>query len=71
MIRTDLAVQFGRFEDVINDCCGFCPEPVTDKEKEIYEEESKIYVRGKISFLKDDPGRQVTNSVMNTSFDTF
>lgn len=50
---------FGRFEDVMNDCCGFCPKPVTDEEKAVHEEESKIYVSGKISFLQDDPGRQV------------
>ena len=51
--------QFGRFEDVAADCCGYCPVPVTEEEKEIAEEESKIYVSGKISFIKDDPGRQV------------
>ena len=51
--------QFGRVEDVINDCCGYCPVPETDEEKEVAEEEEKIYVSGKISFIKDDPGRQV------------
>lgn len=50
---------FGRFEDVMNDCCGFCPTPETDEEKAVHEEESKIYVSGKVSFLQDDPGRQV------------
>jgi len=53
-------IQFGRVEDVINDCCGYCPTPVTDEEKEIAEEEAKIYVSGMISFMKDDPGRQVS-----------
>jgi ankyrin repeat protein len=53
---------FGRFEDVMNDCCGYCPKPVTDEEKEIAEKESKIYVSGKISFIKDDPGRQQIGS---------
>lgn len=43
----------------MEDCCGFCPKPQTDKEKEVAEEESKIYISGKISFLTDDPGRQV------------
>ncbi|ROV99873.1 hypothetical protein VMCG_06284 [Cytospora schulzeri] len=53
---------FGRFDDVKNDCCGFCPKPVTDEEKEVHEEESKIYVSGKVSFMKDDPGRQQIGS---------
>ncbi|KAK3329602.1 hypothetical protein B0H66DRAFT_31713 [Apodospora peruviana] len=53
---------FGRVEDVIRDCCGYCPVPETDEEKEIAEEESKIYVSGKISFIKDDPGRQQIGS---------
>lgn len=43
----------------MEDCCGFCPKPQTDREKEIAEEESKIYISGKISFMTDDPGRQV------------
>ena len=50
---------FGRFEDVIEDCCGYCPVAQTEEEKEIAEKEAKIYVSGKISFIKDDPGRQV------------
>lgn len=32
---------------------------MTEEEKEVAEAESKIYVSGKISFMKDDPGRQV------------
>lgn len=53
---------FGRVEDVVNDCCGFCPVPTTDQEKEIAAEEEKYFVSGKISFLKDDPGRQAIGS---------
>lgn len=53
---------FGRFEDVMNDCCGYCPVPVTQEEKEVAEKESKIYISGKISFMKDDPGRQEIGS---------
>ncbi len=44
---------------MVNDCCGYCPVPKTDEEKEVAEEEAKVYVSGKISFIKDDPGRQV------------
>ncbi|KAF4455427.1 hypothetical protein F53441_2216 [Fusarium austroafricanum] len=53
---------FGRVEDVIEDCCGSCPEPVTDQEKEIAEKEAEIYIKGKVSFLIDDPGRQQIGS---------
>ncbi|KAK4205349.1 hypothetical protein QBC40DRAFT_51092 [Triangularia verruculosa] len=53
---------FGRVEDVVNDCCGFCPVPTTDQEKEIAAEEEKYFVSGKISFLRDDPGRQAIGS---------
>jgi ankyrin repeat protein len=53
---------FGRFEDVMNDCCGYCPTAKTDEEKEIAEEEDKIFVSGKISFIRDDPGRQQIGS---------
>ena len=53
---------FGFAEDVINDCCGFCPQPVTPEEHDIAEEEAKVYVSGKISFIKDDPGRQAIGS---------
>ncbi|CAH0051932.1 unnamed protein product [Clonostachys solani] len=53
---------FGRVEDIIEDCCGYCPEPITDEEKEVAERESQIYISGKISFLIDDPGRQQIGS---------
>ncbi|KAJ5371091.1 uncharacterized protein N7496_007183 [Penicillium cataractarum] len=53
---------FGEAEHVIGDCCGFCPQPVTDEERKVAEEESKIYISGKISFIKDDPGRQEIGS---------
>ncbi|KAJ6144623.1 hypothetical protein N7470_008518 [Penicillium chermesinum] len=53
---------FGEVEHVIGDCCGFCPQPTTEEEKKIAEEESKTYISGKISFIKDDPGRQEIGS---------
>ncbi|CAG8242404.1 unnamed protein product [Penicillium salamii] len=53
---------FGEAEHVIHDCCGFCPAPTTEEEKKVAEEESKIYVSGDISFIKDDPGRQEIGS---------
>ncbi|KAK3702220.1 hypothetical protein LTR37_015052 [Vermiconidia calcicola] len=53
---------FGTVEDVIGDCCGYCPEPTTVEEEEVAEEESKIFVSGSVQFMKDDPGRQAIGS---------
>ncbi|KAG5981462.1 hypothetical protein E4U55_002909 [Claviceps digitariae] len=53
---------FGRVEDVIEDCCGNCPKPVTSEEIEVAEKEAEIYISGKVSFLLDDPGRQQIGS---------
>ena len=49
-------------DDVIGDCCGDCPAPVTIEEEEVAEQESKIYVSGVVSFMKDDCGRQAIGS---------
>jgi ankyrin repeat protein len=49
-------------DDVIGDCCGECPTAVTIEEEEAAEQESKIYVSGVISFMKDDCGRQAIGS---------
>ncbi|KAJ5746177.1 hypothetical protein N7520_011359 [Penicillium odoratum] len=53
---------FGDAENVIGDCCGCCPEPSTDEERKISEEENKMYISGPVTFLKDDPGRQEIGS---------
>ncbi|KAL4864562.1 ankyrin repeat-containing domain protein [Aspergillus spectabilis] len=53
---------FGTVDDVIRDCCGYCPLPATKDERAALEEESKIFISGKISFLKDNPGRQEIGS---------
>jgi ankyrin repeat protein len=53
---------FGNAVDVIADCCGYCPVPATPEDKEIAEEESKTYVSGELSFIKDNPGRQAIGS---------
>ncbi|KAJ5171817.1 hypothetical protein N7492_004410 [Penicillium capsulatum] len=53
---------FGEVEHVIGDCCGCCPQPITEEERKIAEEESKIYIAGNVSFIKDDPGRQEIGS---------
>lgn len=53
---------FGDAEDVFYDCCGYCPKPATPEEEEVAEDESKVFVSGTISFIKDDPGRQSIGS---------
>jgi hypothetical protein len=53
---------FGTAEEVIQDCCGYCPTPKTDEEIKAHEEESKAYVSGELKFITDDPGRQEIGS---------
>ncbi|KKY16671.1 putative ankyrin repeat protein [Phaeomoniella chlamydospora] len=60
---------FGSAKDIFEDCCGFCPEPTTDDELLLAEKESKMYVKGHIQFIKDDPGRQAIGSFNPTTED--
>ncbi|KAL4780690.1 ankyrin repeat-containing domain protein [Aspergillus varians] len=53
---------FGSAEDVMHDCCGYCPKPTTPEEEKVAAEESKIYISGDISFISDNPGRQEIGS---------
>lgn len=53
---------FGDAVDALEDCCGFCPVPETEEEIEVALEEDKIFVKGRVEFLKDDPGRQEIGS---------
>ncbi|XP_014560340.1 hypothetical protein COCVIDRAFT_89408 [Bipolaris victoriae FI3] len=53
---------FGNAADIIEDCCGYCPKPLTPEEEEIAAEEGKIHVSGNLSFMKNDPGRQAIGS---------
>lgn len=53
---------FGHVEDVIEDCCGSCPTPVTSEEIEVAEKEAPTYISGQVSFIVDNPGRQQIGS---------
>ncbi|KAK2738639.1 hypothetical protein FQN57_006957 [Myotisia sp. PD_48] len=53
---------FGDLDDIIKDCCGFCPKPETSEEKEVAEADAKRYITGAIEFMKDNPGRQAIGS---------
>ncbi|KAI0824362.1 ankyrin [Trametes gibbosa] len=51
---------FGTMTECLEDCCEarFCIEPKDDEEKKLQETEDKSYVRGRIQFIREDPGRQ-------------
>jgi hypothetical protein len=53
---------FGSVDDVLYDCCGYCPVPETDEEQAIAQEESKTFFSGEVGFLTDNPGRQEIGS---------
>ncbi|PGH19662.1 hypothetical protein AJ80_03817 [Polytolypa hystricis UAMH7299] len=53
---------FGAVEDIIQDCCGFCPSPMTEEDQEVAEIENKRFISGKVQFMKDNPGRQAIGS---------
>lgn len=53
---------FGTAEEVIQDCCGYCPVPRNDDEIKVAEEEKKTNVSGVLQFIIDDPGRQEIGS---------
>jgi hypothetical protein len=53
---------FGTAEEILQDCCGYCPVPKSYEEIEVAEEESKVYISGPLKFIMDDPGRQEIGS---------
>ncbi|KAI5121629.1 hypothetical protein M0805_001158 [Coniferiporia weirii] len=56
---------FGTMKECIEDLCEYCPEPKDDAESALQEEEDKQYVRGRIQFMEDDPGRQSMTGSFN------
>ncbi|KAJ7165671.1 ankyrin repeat protein [Mycena crocata] len=49
---------FGTIQECIEDCCEHCPAPIDEDERKLQAEEDEGYIRGRISFIQDDPGRQ-------------
>ncbi|KAI0750408.1 hypothetical protein C8Q74DRAFT_1373995 [Fomes fomentarius] len=49
---------FGTLQECLDDCCEYCPEPKDDEEKKLQGEEDESYIRGRVQFMQDDPGRQ-------------
>ncbi|KAI9433857.1 hypothetical protein H4582DRAFT_1982964 [Lactarius indigo] len=56
---------FGTVEECIEDCCELCPEPKNEEEHNLQDEEDRSYVRGRIAFIKEDPGRQSISGSFN------
>ncbi|KAI0263726.1 hypothetical protein BC834DRAFT_290264 [Gloeopeniophorella convolvens] len=56
---------FGTMEECIEDCCEGCPDPKNEEEHNLQDEEDKSYVRGRIAFIEEDPGRQSISGSFN------
>ncbi|KAH9034041.1 hypothetical protein EDB83DRAFT_1786796 [Lactarius deliciosus] len=56
---------FGTAEECIEDCCELCPEPKNEEEHNLQDEDDKSYVRGRIAFMQEDPGRQSISGSFN------
>ncbi|KAM6501508.1 ankyrin repeat protein [Amanita muscaria] len=50
---------FGTVQECMEDCCENCPEPIDDAERELQTEEDEKYIRGRIMFMQENPGRQI------------
>ncbi|KAJ7775677.1 ankyrin repeat protein [Mycena maculata] len=56
---------FGTIEECMDDCCEHCPAPIDEDERKLQAEEDESYIRGRISFIQDDPGRQTLSGSFN------
>ncbi|KAJ7499894.1 ankyrin repeat protein, partial [Mycena latifolia] len=56
---------FGTIQECMEDCCEHCPAPIDEDERKLQTEEDEGYIRGRISFIQDDPGRQTLSGSFN------
>ncbi|KAJ6544391.1 hypothetical protein B0H19DRAFT_1170529 [Mycena capillaripes] len=56
---------FGTIQECMDDCCEYCPAPIDEDERKLQAEEDEAYIRGRISFIQDDPGRQTLSGSFN------
>ncbi|KAI1782779.1 ankyrin [Ganoderma leucocontextum] len=56
---------FGTLKECVEDCCEYCPEPKDDEERELQEKEDDSYVRIRLRFMQEDPGRQSISGSFN------
>ncbi|KAF5361582.1 hypothetical protein D9757_011560 [Collybiopsis confluens] len=61
---------FGNIQECIEDCCECCPKPIDEDERKLQEEEDKQFIRGRIAFIEEDPGRQSLSGSFNPIDDT-
>ncbi|KAJ6544332.1 hypothetical protein B0H19DRAFT_1380614 [Mycena capillaripes] len=57
---------FGTIQECMDDCCEYCPAPIDEDERKLQAEEDEAYIRGRISFIQDDPGRQTLSGSFNS-----
>ncbi|EED78996.1 predicted protein [Postia placenta Mad-698-R] len=56
---------FGTISECLEDCCEVNDEPEDDDEKQLQAKEDATYVRGRIQFIEEDPGRQSISGSFN------
>ncbi|KAF8905746.1 hypothetical protein CPB84DRAFT_1844751 [Gymnopilus junonius] len=56
---------FGTIEECIEDCCEMCPKPIDEDERQLQKEEDEVYVRDRIQFIQENPGRQSITGSFN------
>ncbi|KAG5637903.1 hypothetical protein H0H81_002731 [Sphagnurus paluster] len=56
---------FGTMPECLEDCCEHCPEPIDADECKLQDSEDETQVRGRIAFIKEDPGRQSMSGSFN------
>ncbi|EIW81880.1 ankyrin [Coniophora puteana RWD-64-598 SS2] len=49
---------FGTAAECLEDCCEACPETGTDEERALLEKDDENYIRGRVTFIHENPGRQ-------------
>ncbi|KAF8164736.1 hypothetical protein B0H34DRAFT_647969 [Crassisporium funariophilum] len=56
---------FGTIEECLADCCEACPKPIDDDERKLQSEEDEQYIRDRIKFMEENPGRQSMTGSFN------
>ncbi|KAF7354601.1 Ankyrin repeat protein [Mycena sanguinolenta] len=56
---------FGNIAEVMEDCCENCPAPIDEDERDLQAKEDEGFIRGRISFVQEDPGRQTLSGSFN------
>ncbi|KAF7300977.1 putative ankyrin repeat protein [Mycena indigotica] len=56
---------FGTAQECLDDCCEHCPAPIDEDERQLQATEDQTHIRGRISFIQEDPGRQSISGSFN------